>query len=141
MQVQHNLRDMRRLMESRASAVARELRRENVEIAKDLTAESQRLLQADVYAVPVKTSRTGRPLWRRTGELKAADRWVAQGMAVLHRNKAAHYPHRHRYGKPGGRPASPPQRASYWVTGAVARQARSIRARRRAAIARAWQRP
>src|SRR5688500_4840263 len=74
-QITHNTAEMRRRMLARPARVARELRRENVAIAKDLTAASQAILQADVYAIPVKHSPTGRPLWTRTGQLKAEDRW------------------------------------------------------------------
>lgn len=139
--VTHNTREMRRKMEARAHSVPRELRRENVGIARDLTQASQALLQSDIYAIPEKTSRTGRKLWVRKGTLKAGDRWIAVGMSVVHKNTAPHYLPRLRYGKPGGRTASPPQRASYWVTGAVARNAHSIRVRRRAAIQRGWRSP
>ncbi len=135
-----NAGEIRSRMLSRAAAVASELRRENVGIAKDLTAESQRLLQSDIYGIPEKVSRTGRKLWVRKGTLKAGDRWVAVGMAVVHKNPAPHAPFRSRYGKPGGRPASPPQKASYWVRNAVLGMGRSIQVRRRAAIRRAWQR-
>jgi hypothetical protein len=136
--IKSNAADIARKMTSRAGAVARELRNENVAIAKDLTAASLALLQRDVYAVPVKVSRTGRPLWTRTGQLRAEDRWVAIGMSVVHRNRAPHFRHRERYGKAGGRPASPPQRAAHWVRDAVLKNGSKIRARRRAALARSW---
>jgi hypothetical protein len=131
-QVTHNTAQIRRRFESRAAAVASELRSENAQIAKELTDASKAILEAEVYAIP-----SDRPRSRR---LIGADKWVAVGMSVVHRNKMHYFPYRLQYGKPGGRPAKPPKRASYWVSGAYRKRAGSIRARRRAAIMRAWKR-
>lgn len=136
----HNTGELRRKMLTRAALVASELRLENVAIARELTEFGRVELQHDVYDIPEKTSSTGRKLWVRTGALKAAERWVARGMSVVHRNAAPHYVHRYRYGKPGGQKASPPQKASFWVRNTVTRNGSAIRSRRRAAIRRAWKR-
>lgn len=139
-QVTHNTAEIRRRFAARAAAIEQELTRENAGIADLLTKTSKEELQRDVYDVPVKTSRSGRLQWVRTGVLKSQDHWEAKGLAVRHVNHAAHFPYRLRYGKPGGQIARPPQKASDWVGNAVRKNARKIAARRRAAIARAWRR-
>ncbi len=82
----------------------------NVEIAAMLTTQSKENLREDVYSVPVKRSRSGRPLWRRTLALYTQEGWRVNGLSVEHVNAAPHYLFRLRYGRPGGRPATAPQR-------------------------------
>lgn len=130
MSVTHNGHEVAARLRSRAHTVPRELRNENVAIAKDLTEVSQAILFTEVYGPPAD-----RP---RSGDLLAADRWVANGMSVEHRNAMPYFRFRHRYGKPGGRAARAPKRASYWVRDAWRQQMNQTRARRRGAIRRGW---
>ena len=129
----------------RVRACALEIQREQVRAAKDianrLTGESREQLIIDIYAVPIKRSPTGRPLWTRLfnkpGGLLGEETWVPKGTDVRHRNLSPHYIHRWRYGKAGGRPARPPQRASSWHRVALIRNARWINQRRHIALRRA----
>ncbi len=107
-------------------------------IADRLTRATREELGTDIYRIPPKRSpRTGRPLWRRTGRLFAGDRWRADGVNVAHESAAPHALARWRYGKPGGRLARPPQRASSWHRAALAKNAVWMRGRRVQALRRA----
>jgi hypothetical protein len=129
-QLQHNTAEIRRRMLARAPKVERELVRENVAIAALLTKASKQELQTDVYTPP--------PSSPRTGQLIQNEEWVSDGLNVRHSNPTPHFRHRWLYGKPGGRPAKPPRKASSWLKAAVLKNAKGIAKRRRAAIARGW---
>ncbi len=108
----------------RAQQVRRQMSAAAGRIASHLTEASREALQADVYAVPVKVSRTGRPLWVRTGMLKQLERFeVVDRVNVKHVNYAPHFIFRWFYGKPGGQRASPPQHSSNWFRDAISRNA------------------
>jgi hypothetical protein len=128
--ISHNTAEMRRRMLARAPRVERELIRENTQIAALLTKASKQELQTDVYTPPASSP--------RTGQLLQNEEWVSDGLNVRHSNPTPHYIHRWRYGKPGGRPAKPPRKASSWHRQAVLKNAKAIAKRRRAAIARGW---
>ncbi len=108
----------------------------NVEIAMMLTTQSKENLREDVYSVPIKRSRTGRPLWKRTLVLYTQEGWRANGMSVEHVNAAPHYLFRLRYGRPGGRPASPPQRVWRGPNYVLAKNLRAIGKKRSEALRR-----
>jgi hypothetical protein len=60
-------------------------------IAVDLTAEERRILDAEIYAIPEKTSPSGRKLWIRTGALRRGERAVVQGQRVVFENSESPY--------------------------------------------------
>jgi hypothetical protein len=130
----HNTAQIRRRFIDRAAAIPREIIAENKKIAEDMTEASQAELQKDVYSVPAD-----RP---RSNVLMESEKWVPTlgGLAVKHQNTAPHYKHRWKYGKPGGRPATPPKRASSWHRQAALKTRAQRAARIRAAIMRAWKR-
>lgn len=132
----HNARAIEARYRRKAGAFDLQFRNSAASGARLLTADSRQVLGARVYAIPAKRSPTGRPLWRRTGRLFAAERWEAVGFNIRHRNTAPHYLHRLRYGRPGGRPARPPQVAVNWPVIALARQARQIHRLNRIALQR-----
>jgi hypothetical protein len=96
-------------------------------IAALMTQAGKENLGDDVYRVPVRPGSR-----QRTGRLYAAERWVAQGVSVVHVNTAPHALARYRYGRPGGRPAHPPYgiwRGPRFVLGTHLRQIQKIRIR------------
>ncbi len=111
----------------RAQLVRRNQITASWQIALRLTEESRAILRQDVYAVPVKRSKSGRPLWVRTGELLAQERFAVEHQTtVKHVNESDHFIYRWFYGKPGGQRASPPQHASNWFRAAISRNARWV---------------
>ncbi len=75
----------------------------NVEIAQDLTTQTQESFMEDVYRVPIRRSASGKPLWKRTLTLYTGEKWVVQGQSVVHTNASGHYIFRYRLGRSNGR--------------------------------------
>lgn len=136
-QITTNGRDLARKCRAMANNIVTEQRAAAEDIANRLTGKSQEQLLIDVYAQPIRRSPTGRLLWKRSNQLMREEKWVPEGVNVRHQNRAPHYIHRWRYGKPGGRKAKAPQRASSWHRVALILQARWIGQRRQMAQVRA----
>lgn len=72
---------------NRLNGLAREMPRlqlsASANIAVELTREERSIIDAEIYAIPEKTSPTGRRLWIRTGALRAQERAVVQGNRVV----------------------------------------------------------
>jgi hypothetical protein len=123
-------------MLSRALAVTPELRAAAVDIARELRKDSQSILSSQVYGVPIPRSPTGRPLWRRTGQLYRRETWRPVGAAVRHQNLTPYARHRRNLGLPGHRQPKY-TRSVQWYEDAVRRKASWIRRRRQEALRRA----
>lgn len=153
--VTSNAGEVRRRMLARAVALPAALHGAAREGARLLEDESKRVLQAEVYSVPIPTRSTGRSkrqatgfrapkrqtAWTRTGELKESERAFPRGADVILLNDSDHAVARARLGTPGGRAiVSPGVRSVQWQRVA----ARNVRGRvlegRRRAVWRAYRR-
>lgn len=119
MGITHNTSEIAARMRRRGNRAEPELKRAAVQGAKELQERSVAIMTREIYDIPEKRGKDGRPLWIRIGELRAFEAFFAQGVHIRHSNQAPHALSRYRYGKPGGRPARPPQRASSWYVTAI----------------------
>src|ERR1041385_5394742 len=87
-----------------------------------LAAEGERVMEDEIYSVPVPASRTGRPKWHRTGELGRGERFRVEGTTVILFNVKRYSLARYRLGTPRGRRiVSPGIRSVQWQKKAVER--------------------
>lgn len=110
-----------------------------------LVAEGERIMQAEIYAVPVPVSSTGRPKWERTRELLGSERFRVEGedrATVILYNQSRHSGPRSRLGTSKGRPIrSPGIRSVQWQEKAVQRNRARLLRMKQAALRRALEAP
>jgi hypothetical protein len=89
-------------MRQRRRAVERELGVAARALAPKLNAHAKRIVQADIYNIPEKRSkRTGKKLWKRSGDLKRRERGRAEGVNVILENRSNHAAPRSALGSDG----------------------------------------
>jgi hypothetical protein len=137
-----NVEGVLRRMNSRRRAVEQRLGEAAREIAVEVGAESKRVMQTEVYNVPVPKRKSGKPAWTRTGNLKRRESSRADGAAVILENRAAYAVPRYTLGTPESeRVNRPPVRSVQWQAEAIAKLRPRILERRRVAVLRALLRP
>lgn len=97
-------------MRARAAAVEPEFRKTTNGLAVSALKFCRERLTADIYALPVpKRPRSGKPMWRRTGNLRRSERAeVKDAYTAAIVNDAVYAEPRHEAGKPGRRPTRYP---------------------------------
>lgn len=148
----HNTGAILRKMRQRQTAVVRELTQAAREIGAEVSGESKKVLQEEVYDVPIpfKASATGTQrkklagkttkgkagAWSRTGNLKRQENFTVEGPTVVLRNNAKYAVARFNLGTASGRPIkSPGVQSVQWQVEAVAnKRTRIIEIRRRALL-------
>lgn len=120
----------------RAGAVRRELTAAARVLGPELNAASKRLMQTEIYNVPVPRGKGGRPRWRRSGGLKRSEGFRTVGPVLLLTNNARYARARFRLGTGEGRPiVSPGVRSIQWQVRAVTdNRERVLQVRRRAVL-------
>ncbi len=89
----------------RRGAVNGQVRQTVRHLGERMHAVSLKHMDRDIYAKPVDRSSTGRPLWHRTRDLRAAERpeYAPDGAGVKLVNAMTYAEPRHEAGKPGRR--------------------------------------
>ena len=143
-------------MHARSARVRSELERAARDISNELTGEAKRVLQDEVYNVPIplkasadrrlsptaavrsKTTKGKLGQWTRTGNLKRRERGKAQGPVVIMENTARYSLARHNLGTSKGRQIrSKGVKSVQWHGEAIKRKRGYILKRRRDAVLRA----
>lgn len=108
LEIKSNSRQVRAELERLNGELLRELRVANERIGAQVHASSKRLLQSEVYNIPIPRSAGGKQKWRRGGDLKRSEsfRLSANGLMVILTNNSQHALPRHALGGP-----NPPNRA------------------------------
>lgn len=132
MALTHNAGSIVALMQGRARAVPDAMARAAQEKARVVTLEAKNIIASRIYAIPVKTTKGGKPAWRRTRNLIQGERAVAVGVDVEFTNDRADpaaVAGRHQLGAPkdptrtraGGPPRQvrPPQQSVQWRSEAL----------------------
>jgi hypothetical protein len=98
-----------RKMRARAAAVEPEFRKTTHGLAVAALRYSKLKITELIYAFPVPKGKNGKPLWRRTGFLRRAERAeVRDAYTAAIVNEASYALFRHEAGKPGRRPTRYP---------------------------------
>jgi len=154
MSLSHNAGQIIARMNARKSAVVRELSQAAREIGAEVSGESKKILQADVYNVPIpfragataaqrkrlagKTTKGSAGAWSRTGNLKRQENFTIEGPTVILRNNAKYAVARFNLGTAQGRKIrSPGVQSVQWQTEAIAKKRTRILEIRRKALLRA----
>lgn len=152
--ISSNVKGVIRAMRERPQAVERELAAAARTLGPELSGESKRIIQSDIYNVPIplsdaaeqrfgakakireKTSKGKHGKWQRTGLLKRSEGYRLQGPVVILTNSARHAGYRFRLGTSDGADiVSPGVKSVQWQTRAVLnRRARVLDVRRRAVL-------
>jgi hypothetical protein len=99
---------------AREVAVEREFRKTSNGLAISAVKFCKERLTAEVYAIPEDLTKSGKKKWRRTGQLRRAERAeVRDPFTVVVVNDVGYALPRHEAGKPGRRKINP-NRESHW---------------------------
>lgn len=121
----------------RQRAVRQELQRAAKVIAVRLERRSKAILKAKIYSVPIPKRGSGKPQWKRSGELLERETGLPDGVDVVLRNGSDHAKPRERLGTSKGRPiVSPGVKSVQWQSEAVLAEREATLRERQAAIQR-----
>src|SRR5687767_8461214 len=102
--MRHNTAQVLRKMLRRGPRTRHELSGAARRIAVVVNRKSKRVLQDRIYSKPIPVGRrSGRPKWRRTGDVKRRETARAEGLDVVLENRSGHAVARHDLGTPRGR--------------------------------------
>ena len=98
-----------RKYERRATALPRELRAAQDRIGIEAVRLLREAMDRLIYATPIPTNKSGRPKWRRTGNLRRNEKWQrVDNETVQVTNTMPYAEPRHEAGKPGRRATTRP---------------------------------
>ena len=138
MRLRSNAAYLARRFEERKEDLVPALEQAAQDMAKTLERESRKVLQAEVYAVPIPRGKNGKPKWKRSRKLKAAETARPDGMRVLFENSMVYARARNALGTPKGRKIrSPGIKSVQWQKLVLLRRRAWILDQRRKAVLRA----
>lgn len=151
----HNAGSILRRMQSRRGRVIQELSQAAKTLGAEISGESKRILQNEIYNVPIplkksadrrlgpdakirsKTTKGKLGKWQRTGNLKRSESYTTEGATIILRNNARYAAARYVQGLPGRRPVvSEGVQSVQWQEEAIRKLRRRIIEVRRQAVRR-----